>query len=90
MSWSKVHGCVASGSGDNTIRVFKQDGYSILNGTNNTTTPNFSLVASVSSAHGVADVNRVQWYPTEDHSDWLASAGDDGIVRIWKFVENNT
>ncbi|RHZ77613.1 hypothetical protein Glove_174g193 [Diversispora epigaea] len=90
VSWSKVHGCVASGSGDNTIRVFKEDETSISSALNGTTTPNFSLVASVSSAHGIADVNRVQWYPTEDHSDWLASAGDDGVVRIWRFVENGT
>jgi WD40 repeat protein len=80
VSWSKIHGRIASGSGDNVIRVFEQDKASQDD-------LNFSLVASVSSAHGVADVNCIQWYPTEKHSNWLASAGDDGIVRIWRFVE---
>ncbi|CAG8434601.1 15079_t:CDS:2 [Funneliformis mosseae] len=81
VSWSKVHGRIASGSADNVIRVFDKSSPNDINPSN------FSLVASIPSAHGVADVNCVQWYPTERHSDWLASAGDDGIVRIWRFVE---
>src|SRR5437764_1157287 len=41
VSWSKIHGRIASGSGDNVIRVFEQD-----NSQDETNSPNFSLVAS--------------------------------------------
>jgi len=71
---------VASGGADNTIRVFEQD-TSLSSDPNS---PNYKMVASVTSAHGTADVNCVQWYPSEKHGDLLASAGDDGVVRIWR------
>ncbi|KAF0509121.1 WD40 repeat-like protein [Gigaspora margarita] len=85
VSWSKVHGRIASCGGDNTVRIFEQEESTVSGNTIDTT--NFSMIASVTSAHGVVDVNCVQWYPTEKHSNWLATAGDDGIVRIWQLTE---
>ncbi|CAG8487749.1 7761_t:CDS:2 [Ambispora gerdemannii] len=111
VSWSKVHGLLASGSADNMIRVFERVSSSTITIPDNTTdivsgtmnnfdnatisnnndsnddTLNYTVVASISSAHGVADVNCVQWHPSEIHDNLLASAGDDGIVRIWKYCK---
>ncbi|KAF8122718.1 WD40-repeat-containing domain protein [Boletus edulis] len=42
------------------------------------------LVASVSSAHGVYDVNSVQWCPRSGLEELLATTADDGSVRIWR------
>ncbi|CAG8602914.1 3965_t:CDS:2 [Ambispora leptoticha] len=53
--------------------------YSVSNG-NNDHTFNYTMVASIPSAHGVADINCVQWHTSETHSNLLASAGDDGII----------
>ncbi|KAG9284028.1 hypothetical protein G9A89_022802 [Geosiphon pyriformis] len=78
VSWSKIHGRIASGSGDNFIRIFEQISSS---------DPNFTMVASISSAHGAADINCVQWFPSSVNANLLASAGDDGIIRIWQFIE---
>ncbi|CAG8643017.1 648_t:CDS:2, partial [Racocetra fulgida] len=80
-----VHGRIASSGGDNTVRVFEQEESTMSDDMTDTT--NFSMIASVTSAHGVVDVNCVQWYPTDKHPNWLATAGDDGIVRIWQLAE---
>lgn len=45
-------------------------------------------VAAVRNAHGVADVNAVNWCLREDGKGqgMLASAGDDGTVKVWRVV----
>lgn len=99
VSWSKVHGWIASVGADNKIRVFQvadagaqvegkltEDQQKALN------EPGVLLeahkVAEVNEAHGTSDINSVAWYPNEDHGDWLASGGDDGSVRIWRVVRD--
>ncbi|KIJ63196.1 hypothetical protein HYDPIDRAFT_113808 [Hydnomerulius pinastri MD-312] len=47
-------------------------------------TLNSKLIASVSSAHGISDVNSVQWCPRSGFEDLLSTAGDDGSIRVWK------
>jgi len=42
------------------------------------------LIASISSAHGVSDVNAVSWCLRSGFEDLLATAGDDHAVRVWK------
>nr|CAG8627346.1 9560_t:CDS:2 [Entrophospora candida] len=32
-------------------------------------------------------INCVQWSPSERFGNLLASAGDDGVIKIWKFIE---
>ncbi|KAJ2158046.1 Cytosolic iron-sulfur protein assembly protein [Coemansia sp. RSA 552] len=70
-------GYLATGCGDNILRIFKPsasaDGQSVA----------MALVTTVDDAHGLNDINCVQWNPA--HPDWLATCGDDGIVRIWRF-----
>ncbi|KAF9162405.1 cytosolic iron-sulfur protein assembly [Actinomortierella ambigua] len=39
----------------------------------------------VTLAHGTSDINSVSWSPLAQHGDWLASGGDDGTVRIWRY-----
>ncbi|KAH8548718.1 WD40-repeat-containing domain protein [Umbelopsis sp. PMI_123] len=84
VSWSKVHGRVASASGDNNIKIFDEESE-----VQNVNAPTWLISASVADAHGVSDINSVCWYPTEKHGDWLASGGDDGIVNIWRYVEDD-
>jgi len=42
------------------------------------------LIATLPSPHGPYDVNTVAWNPTPGMEDILATAGDDGITRIWR------
>ena len=44
------------------------------------------LIASVSSVHDVSDANAVQWCPRPGFEDLLATAGDDGSIKVWKVV----
>ncbi|KAL1916926.1 uncharacterized protein VTP21DRAFT_5123 [Calcarisporiella thermophila] len=96
ISWSKLHNCIATAGGDNSICVFEQK-----QETDRDTEANrlsYVLSAKVENAHNVSDVNCVAWYQsqpvsTEKSDDstngygyWLASAGDDGVVRIWQYV----
>ena len=88
VSWSKVNDRIASGGGDNVIRIFERDeeaeNESVESGDS---MPIYKLIASVDDAHSVSDVNCVQWSSVEKFGALLASAGDDGIVKIWKLVE---
>ena len=44
------------------------------------------VVAEVVKAHGQADVNCVRWGSVKEYGDLLATAGDDGVVRVWRYV----
>lgn len=53
-------------------------------------------IAFVDGAHGVSDANAVAWCQREDEQDeetqqaghgLLATAGDDGSVKVWRVVE---
>ncbi|KAG0166882.1 cytosolic iron-sulfur protein assembly [Apophysomyces sp. BC1034] len=85
VSWSKVNGYIASASGDNAIRIFAKDDKS----PQDANAPTYTSIADVQDAHGVHDINGVSWFPTAAHADWLASVGDDGLVRIWRLVLDN-
>ncbi|KAJ1660811.1 cytosolic iron-sulfur protein assembly [Dispira simplex] len=85
VSWSKVHGLVATCSGDNSIAIFRPN-FPIDQATEDTT-PHFVLGDRINSAHGVADVNHVVWNPSAKYGDILASGGDDGIIRIWRVTQ---
>ncbi|KAG0354733.1 WD40-repeat-containing domain protein [Gamsiella multidivaricata] len=100
VSWSKVHGLVASAGADNVIRLFEIQeavGENVVGKLTDEqrktlNEPGVLLegreVAEVRNAHGTSDINSVAWYPNEEHGDWLASGGDDGSVRIWKIVRD--
>ncbi|KAF8317177.1 WD40 repeat-like protein [Clavulina sp. PMI_390] len=42
------------------------------------------LITSIPDTHGDADVNAVAWCPQEGFQDLLATAGDDGVIQVWK------
>lgn len=46
-----------------------------------------TLAARVEDAHGVHDVNALAWCPRAGFMRMLASAGDDGQVRVWAVAE---
>ena len=50
----------------------------------NKTPPNQKLIALLSSAHGVHDVNTVAWCPRPGLEDYFATAGDDGVTQVWR------
>ncbi|KAG0740379.1 hypothetical protein G6F57_001525 [Rhizopus arrhizus] len=83
VSWSKVNGYIASVGGDNSVRIFAKD----VEATEDEESPIYKNIATEQDAHGVYDINGVSWFPHETHGDWLATVGDDGMVRIWRLIE---
>ncbi|PIA13918.1 WD40 repeat-like protein [Coemansia reversa NRRL 1564] len=69
-------GYLATGCGDNTLRIFKVTADGSLDVT---------LICTQENAHGLSDINCVEWNPM--HPGWLATCGDDGAVRIWYLEE---
>ncbi|KAJ1964848.1 Cytosolic iron-sulfur protein assembly protein [Dimargaris xerosporica] len=83
VSWSGVHDLVASCSGDNTIAIFEPAPKS------NDAAFGYQASGRTPKAHGIHDINCVQWNPYHALADILASCGDDGIVRIWRVVQES-
>ena len=91
VSWSKLNGYIATGSGDDSICIFR------LSSPNDPNDPcagmdpndpcagmNLDLVTRVTSAHD-NDVNCIQWNPVD--SSILASASDDGTIKVWSLQQ---
>lgn len=69
-------GYIASTGGDGRIRVWK------ISERDSTLT--HAEVCSYDNAHGDSEVNCVSWCPRPNMHDILATAGDDGLINIWK------
>jgi WD40 repeat protein len=88
---------VASGGEDNCINVYRYEeepsttlpyhsitqGDDVKNNQGKGKERAFKRIIRVSNAHE-GDVNCVRWHPKD--STLLASAGDDGIVKLWRLV----
>ena len=123
VDWSPSSGFIASGGGDDCIRVFAEQGYedgslkefseidedgnvieqeqndndrrsadeddTVKEGDQNRAShkaeaEEYICIAGEPRAH-TGDVNCVAWYPTDGR--FLASAGDDGLIRLWKIPQ---
>lgn len=42
------------------------------------------LIAQFTDSHGVSDVNAISWCPRPGFEDVFATAGDDGLAKVWK------
>jgi len=89
VDWS-AEGRIATGCADNSIMVFEKSSSAAAaaaeEGKSRAQEPPadvYEMVAAQPDAHS-GDVNTVAWHPKDD--SLLASGGDDGIVRLWRFV----
>ncbi|XP_045491873.1 probable cytosolic iron-sulfur protein assembly protein Ciao1 [Colias croceus] len=78
IAWCHHTGLLATASGDDIIRIFKEADNSDPNA------PTFDLICKKYNAHS-QDVNCVKWNPTGNQE--LISCSDDGEIRVWKFVD---
>jgi cytosolic iron-sulfur protein assembly protein CIAO1 len=79
IDWSREGNFLATGAGDDTVRIFTQADIA---------SNAFDLVQQQPKAH-TSDVNCVRWCPQlceDKKSILLASAGDDAVIRLWKFT----
>ena len=74
-----IHGC--TGSGDNSICIFEEE-QTASSDVNPQQKPSFQLSIKKLDAHPT-DVNCVRWHPKDPNL--LASAGDDGCIRLWHY-----
>ncbi|KAJ7971553.1 Transducin/WD40 repeat-like superfamily protein [Quillaja saponaria] len=77
--WSR-EGIIASGAADDAIRFFVENNESSVDG------PSYKLLLKEEKAHDM-DINSVQWSPGEKRL--LASASDDGTIKIWELVSRS-
>ncbi|EPS67522.1 hypothetical protein M569_07253, partial [Genlisea aurea] len=80
VSWSRG-GIICSGAGDDSICLF------VENEDGSVDEPKYRLLLKKHKAHEM-DVNAVRWIPMES-SRYLASASDDGTVKIWELVSSS-
>ncbi|KAJ2893049.1 Cytosolic iron-sulfur protein assembly protein [Coemansia aciculifera] len=69
-------GYLATGCGDNSVRIL-----SVSRKEGESEDLDVALVCTQENAHGLSDINCVEWNPK--YPGWLATSGDDGVVRIW-------
>ena len=85
VDWS-ADGYLATGSADNCIKVFSVSG-ATSEAECTVSDQRCRLVCSIPEAHLNADVNCVRWHPR--NPEILASAGDDGVVKLWRIDKNH-
>ncbi|CAF0932578.1 unnamed protein product [Adineta ricciae] len=79
VKWCSLTGLIATASGDNAIRIFREEERQQMDAP-----PSFSLVASNTHAH-LQDVNRISFNPKE--AGLLASCSDDGTIKLWRIEQ---
>lgn len=107
VSWSARTGRIASCGGDGRIVVYEELPPSSHAETiplpetgdeNSAAKSEWKVIAEVEGAHGVFEVNCVQWSKRwdkkgkldgegNDNDEILVSCGDDGVVNIWELVD---
>ncbi|KAK6126330.1 hypothetical protein DH2020_039902 [Rehmannia glutinosa] len=77
--WSR-EGIISSGAADDAVRLFVESKDGLVDG------PTYKLLLKKEKAHDM-DVNSVQWSSMENRR--LASASDDGTVKIWELCSSS-
>ncbi|SPP74377.1 probable cytosolic iron-sulfur protein assembly protein Ciao1 [Drosophila guanche] len=78
VSWCKLTGLIATGCGDDGVRIFKETSDSKRD------EPTFEQLTAEESAHD-QDVNSVEWNPAV--AGQLITCSDDGTIKIWKVTD---
>ena len=73
-------GLIATASGDDGIRVFKEDA------SPDADEPTFLCAVTIPHAH-TQDVNCIRWHPKIP--GLAASCSDDGDIKIWQYKDEN-
>ncbi|KAL7275981.1 Cytosolic iron-sulfur protein assembly protein [Rhizina undulata] len=101
ISWSKQSGRIVSAGGDGKIVVYEEvlvvtsaedegGNTEMVDGEAKT---EWRVVAEMEGAHGVFEINGVQWSKRwdkdskDDDDEVIVSCGDDGVVNIWELVD---
>ncbi|PCH44897.1 WD40 repeat-like protein [Wolfiporia cocos MD-104 SS10] len=88
ISWGKGSGdglgWLASTGGDGTIHIWAMSSTAAEEGGKSTLV--HKLIARFPCAHDVSDVNSVVWCPHQGLENVFATAGDDGLVRVWRVI----
>ena len=74
------HGRIVSCGGDNRINIYREEKTS---SSSSEVAPKFALEVVIDDAHD-GDVNCVKWHPMDGNC--LVSCGDDGAVRLWRYL----
>lgn len=80
VSWSRANDLIATGSASGTIKIFETGEQSI------------NEILCVPNSHGYFEVNCVEWCPHSEKNcdNLLLSAGDDCIVRLWRYTPSSS
>ncbi|KAI9062209.1 WD40 repeat-like protein [Trametes sanguinea] len=76
-------GWLASTGGDGVIHIWEM-GVRPSEKDPSKKTISHRVIAKIAQAHDVHDVNCVVWCPRKGYEDTFATAGDDGLVKVWK------
>lgn len=79
ISWCHQTGILATGCGDDAIRLFKEDPSA-----SSPDEPSFENFVTVHKAHSM-DINAVTWNPKVE--GLLASCSDDGEIKLWQYTD---
>lgn len=89
-SSSNSLGWLASTGGDGKLNIWEIAEISKQPNTNTKPALDSKLIASILSAHDVSDANAVQWCPRPGFENLLATAGDDGSVKVWRVLPTSS
>ena len=83
VKWSKLNNLIATAGSDNKIHIFKETASNVMD---ESKLGGLSVLHVENDAH-TQDCNCIDWHPTQENI--LASASDDGTIKIWHFTHTD-